>query len=139
MKTNVNEMQIKVKKDKIIVIVGDAEYDLHYSFRIYIMYETITGHNLDFINLNTTDVMVLLYSSILATFQYNKVEHTMKYDDFMNMIDDCGGEFILTSFANWFVKKMKQQAELLQINDDEEKEDKKKSLKRTKKVTTKNN
>ena len=137
MKTNNNEMQIIAKKDKIIVIVGDVEYDLHYSFRIYIMYEAITGHNLDFNNLNTTDILVLLYSSVLATFQYNKVEHTMKYEDFMNMIDDCGGEYILTSFGNWFVKKMQQQAELLQAND-EEKEDKKKSLKRTKTVTTKN-
>ena len=138
MKTNNNEMQIRAKKDKIIVIVGDTEYELHYSFRIYIMYETITGHNLDFGNLNTTDLLVLLYSSVLATFQYNKVEHTMKYEDFMNMIDDCGGEYLLTSFANWFVKKMQQQAELLQAND-EEKEDKKKSLKKTKKETTKNN
>lgn len=138
MKTNNNEMQIRAKKDKIIVIVGDTEYELHYSFRIYIMYETITGHNLDFGNLNTTDLLVLLYSSVLATFQYNKVEHTMKYEDFMNMIDDCGGEYLLTSFANWFVKKMQQQAELLQT-DNEEKEDKKKSLKKTKKETTKNN
>lgn len=137
MKTNNNEMQIITKKDKIIVIVGDAEYELHYSFRIYIMYETITGHNLDFNNINATDLLLLLYSSVLSTLQYNKVEHTMKYEDFMNMIDDCGGEYLLTSFANWFINKMKQQAELLQAND-EDKEDKKKSLKRTKKETTKN-
>lgn len=112
-------MKFKLNKDKIELLIDDKQIELHYSFRIYIMYETITGKNLDFNNLKTSDLFILFYSTVLATLQYNKIEHALKYDDFMNTLDDNGGEYVLTKFATWFIQKMQQQAELLQQNDND--------------------
>lgn len=118
-------MKFKLNKDKIELLIDDKQIELHYSFRIYIMYETITDKNVDYANLKLSDLFILFYSTVLATLQYNKIEHALKYDEFMNIVDDNGGEVILTSFTTWFMNKMQQQAELLQQNDDLTVEEKK--------------
>ena len=130
---------IKAKKNNIKLVIDKKEYDLHYSFRIYIIYESAVGRNLDFDRLTLSDLYILFYASIIATLQYNKIEHSLKYDELMNIIDECGGEYILTTFSSWFVDKMKQQAELLRESNEEVEEGKKKYLKKTKKETLESN
>jgi hypothetical protein len=126
-------MKLQITKRKLNILTDDGkQLDLHYSFRIYMMYETITGKNLNFNALNSTDLFIIFYATVLSTLQYNKIENSLKYDDMMNMVDDCGGEFVLSLFAEWFVGRMKQQAEMMKEVEDNGETDKKKSLKKTK-------
>lgn len=105
--------------------IFDKELDLHYSFRMLMMYEQIQEKSLDFQKVTLNDLVVLFYTAIISTLQYNKVEGTLKYADYMNWLDDNGGEKTIVEFTNWYVSELAKQNELAP----EEKEDKKKSKK----------
>ena len=118
-------MKIKIIDKEIKLIIDDKEYDLHYSFRIYIIFEAITGHNLDFEHLSTTNLFILFYSAILATLQYHKIDNSILFEDMLDLVDENGGDFLMSVFATWFIAQMKKQAELMQQNENTT--DKKKS------------
>ena len=108
--------------------IGNEELELVYSFRSSIYFESITGHSLDFTKLTSNDLITLFYSVVVASLQKAK-KPVISMLDFLDAVDDNGGEKCLVDFSNWYIAIMKAQYELLT----EEKEDKEKPLKEGKK------
>lgn len=93
--------------------IENQELELHYSFRMALMYEQIQNKSIDFANLKMEDIVVLFFAAVVSTLQYNKIANTMKYEDFLNWIDDNGGEKILIEFTNWYVEQVQRQYDLM--------------------------
>ena len=109
--------------------IGNEELELVYSFRSSIYFESITGHSLDFTKLTSNDLITLFYSVVVATLQKTK-KPVISMLDFLDIVDENGGEKCLVDFSNWYIGIVKAQYELLA----EEKEDnKEKPLKEGKK------
>ena len=108
--------------------IGNEELELVYSFRSSIYFESITGHSLDFTKLTSNDLITLFYSVVVASLQKAK-QPVISMLDFLDTVDDNGGEKCLVDFSNWYIAIMKAQYELLT----EEKEGKEKPLKEGKK------
>ena len=94
--------------------------DLHWSYRVHFLFENATGYSIDKIK-TTNDMNVLFYCVFLATLQYNKIENTLSYFDFMNWVDDNGNDKIFIQFNEWFLKTMTQQDELSKEADENDK------------------
>lgn len=108
--------------------IGSEELELVYSFRSSIYFEQIAGHNLDFNKLSANDLITLFYSVFVASLQKAK-KPVITMIDFMDIVDDNGGEKCLVDFSNWYINIIKAQYELLT----EEKEEKEKPTKTSKK------
>lgn len=108
--------------------IGSEELELVYSFRSSIYFEQIAGHNLDFAKLSANDLITLFYSVFVASLQKAK-KPVITMIDFMDIVDDNGGEKCLVDFSNWYIDIIKAQYELLT----EEKEEKEKPTKTSKK------
>lgn len=108
--------------------IGSEELELVYSFRSSIYFEQIAGHNLDFNKLSANDLITLFYSVFVASLQKAK-KPVITMIDFMDIVDDNGGEKCLVDFSNWYIDIIKAQYELLT----EEKEEKEKPTKTSKK------
>ena len=108
--------------------IGNEELELVYSFRSSIYFEQITGHSLDFTKLTSNDLITLFYSVVVATLQKAK-KPVISMLDFLDIVDDNGGEKCLVDFSNWYIGIVKNQYELLA----EENEGKEKPLKEGKK------
>ena len=108
--------------------IGNEELELVYSFRSSIYFESITGHSLDFTKLTSNDLITLFYSVVVASLQKTK-KPVISMLEFLDAVDDNGGEKCLVDFSNWYIAIMKAQYELLT----EEKEGKEKPLKEGKK------
>lgn len=107
---------------------NDNELEMHYSQRIYMMFEEIQGKSLNLENLTAFDVNTLFYVCVLSTMQYNHIEDKLSFTDFLNWIDDNGNDVLVAEFANWFVSILQQQADLVNkkdLKDDDTETDKK--------------
>ena len=104
--------------------IGNEELELVYSFRSSIYFESITGHSLDFTKLTSNDLITLFYSVVVASLQKAK-KPVISMLDFLDAVDDNGGEKCLVDFSNWYIDIIKGQYELLT----EEKEEKEKPIK----------
>lgn len=93
--------------------INEKEYDLHYSLRIYMIYENVANKALDQANLTISDLILLFYAAVIATLQYNKAD-IISYLEFLDYIDDNGGEFLVTQFGEWFAKQIETQSKLQQ-------------------------
>lgn len=93
--------------------LNEKEYELRYSFRMMMIYEQIAGKTLDWQHLTTQDLVILFYATVIATLQYNKNSTPLKYEDFLNWIDDNGSDMLLVEFANWYAEAVTHQAELV--------------------------
>lgn len=117
----------KYLKPYMKVKIHDLELDLHYSMRMMIIYENITGENIDFTNMQSIKQLTSLFlSCILASAKKNKIDLQLTYDEFMDWIDDNGGYKLLNEFATWLAGEIKAKYELLK----EEKEDLPKSTRK---------
>lgn len=101
--------------------IGNEELELVYSFRSSIYFESITGHSLDFTKLTSNDLITLFYSVVVATLQKAK-KPVISMLDFLDVIDDSGGEKCLVDFSNWYIGIMKTQYELLAEENEGNKE-----------------
>ena len=108
--------------------IGNEELELVYSFRSSIYFESITGHSLDFTKLTSNDLITLFYSVVVATLQKAK-KPVISMLDFLDIVDENGGDKCLVDFSNWYIGVVKSQYELLA----EEKEGNEKPLKEGKK------
>ena len=88
-----------------------------YSFRSALYFEQIAGHNLDFNTLSANDLVTLFYSVVLASLQKAK-KPVITMIDFLDVIDDNGGEKCLTDFTTWYVEILKAQYEVLAQEED---------------------
>ena len=52
----------------------DKELDLHYSNRMFIIYENIMGKGVSFEEQSYTAVITLLYGALIGTLKYNNME-----------------------------------------------------------------
>ena len=92
--------------------IGNEELELVYSFRSSIYFESIAGHSLDFTKLTSNDLITLFYSVFVATLQKSK-KPIIAMTDFLDIVDENGGEKCLVDFSNWYIAIMKAQYELL--------------------------
>lgn len=92
--------------------------DLHYSMRIYLIYETITGKTLSLQNGSYTVSVNLLYSTILATMQHKHLDLNFEYDEYLDWLDKQGMDLI-KEFIEWFLKIMNVNSSLLEKQIDE--------------------
>ena len=97
--------------------INNEDIELIYSFRSNIYFEQITGHNIDFTNLTANDLLSLFYSVVIASMQKAK-KPVITMLDFMDVIDDNGGEKCLIEFSNWYIAIMKAQYEVLTDEND---------------------
>lgn len=85
--------------------------DLKYSFRSSIYFETISGHNLDLNNLTGNDLMILFYAVFVASLQKEK-KPIVDMIQFMDIIDENGGERCIYNFSKWYVEQIQIQWQL---------------------------
>ena len=98
--------------------INGEDLELTYSFRINLYYEEITGKSLDFQNVKSDDLVNLFYATVVSSLQKAK-KPSISFLDFMDCIDDNGGERTIVDFSNWYVDTVKAQYDIL--TDDEKK------------------
>ena len=101
------------------IIIKGKEIELVYSFRSGIYFESITGHNLDFTNMTSNDLLSLFYAVVVASLQKAK-EPIVSMLDLMDAIDEQGGEKCILEFSNWYVEQLKAQYEIEEPIDEQE-------------------
>lgn len=103
------------------VKINEHEFELRYSMRMFINYEAIMGKSLDPADLqNYTNFIALLFACISASAAYNKIQLNLSYDDFLNWLDEQGGELFLVKFGQWYLKASQANAALMQQSSSEE-------------------
>lgn len=96
--------------------IKDEEIELVYSFRINLYYEEISGKSIDFQNISANDLINLFYATVISSLQKAK-KPTISMLDFMDVVDDNGGEKLIVDFSNWYVEIVKAQYEMLPEDD----------------------
>lgn len=87
--------------------IKGQELDLHYSMRMYIIFENIMGKSLSFdSSYSYTSLIVLFYSAIMATIQRDKLNMTLSYDEFMDWLDSNEPTKTIQEFSEWFTSQM---------------------------------
>lgn len=100
--------------------IGEEELELVYSFRSNVYFEQISGKNVDFNNLTANDLITLFYSVVIASLQKAK-KPIITMLDFLDVIDDNGGDHCLMEFSNWYVETIRAQFEVLNSIEDDKK------------------
>lgn len=117
-------MKIKIK---------DYEFELRYSMRAFINYEAITGKSLNQEDLQQiSNLIILFYSFVQASAAYHKIQLNIDYNDFLDYIDENGGEVILVQFGQWYVKAATANAKMIsKLNENTAQEGSKSSQKKS--------
>lgn len=100
------------------VNIKGKELDLHYSMRIYLIYETITGKTLSLESGSYTVSVNLFYSAILASMQHANLDLDFEYDEYLDWLDEQGMDLI-KEFIEWFLKIMNVNTSLTEKQIDE--------------------
>lgn len=109
------------------------ELELHYSMRIYIIYENIMGEGVKFEQMQSyTSILTLMYSAVVASLQYYKRNSNVTYDEFIDWVD-VDTEQKITEFSKWFVSSLTAQRDKIdEVQDKNLNDDKKSSTKQKK-------
>lgn len=102
--------------------------DLHYSMRIYLIYETITGKSMSLGESPFNTSVALLYSAILGTMQYKKMNLDLDWDTYLDWLDTQKPE-ILNEFSKWFIGCVNVNTDLTEEPDNKETKPEKKDTK----------
>lgn len=109
------------------VTIKNQTLDLHYSMRIYIIYEQMMDKSIDPADFNKmTNVITLLYATILATLQYKRLPASLDWNDFVDWVDEQGDSLII-DFSNWFISEVNAQKSAEPIKEPKKGTTKKKS------------
>lgn len=100
--------------------INNEEIELAYSFRSGVYFEQIAKKPLDFTNISTEDFVTLFYCVVIASLQKAK-KPVITMLDFLDAVDDNGGEKCLVEFSNWYIGIMKAQYEVLSQDEDNSK------------------
>ena len=100
------------------VNIKGKELDLHYSMRIYLIYETITGKTLSLETGSYTVSVNLFYSAILASMQHYHLDLDFEYNEYLDWLDEQGIDLI-KEFIEWFLKIMNVNTSLVEKQIDE--------------------
>ena len=109
--------------------VNGEDLELVYSFRSSIYFEQIANHSLDLTNFTSNDLVTLFYSVVVASLQKAK-KPIISMLDFLDAVDDNGGDKCIVDFSNWYVNILKNQYELLSDEKEDNKEEKPKGKKK---------
>ena len=112
-------------------INDDLDLELVYSFRSSMYFEQISGHALDLSKMTANDLVTLFYAVFVASLQKAK-QTVMPMLEFLDVIDDNGGESCIVEFSNWYIDVMKKEFELLESTVQKTKEKKEKETKKKK-------
>ena len=85
------------------VNIKGKEIELHYSMRIYMVYETLTGKSISFGETSYSMLISLFYSAILATMQYKRMNLDLDWDSYMDWLDEQKPD-IQNDFSTWFIQ-----------------------------------
>lgn len=99
------------------LIINDKEIELVYSFRSSVYFEQIMGYNLNFMKMSPNDLLTLFYCVVIASLQKAK-EPVISMLDFLDIIDEQGGEKLILDFSNWFVKVLQAQYEVFESTEE---------------------
>ena len=110
-------MKLKINSNETI--------DLIYSFRANIYYEQIQGHSLDFTNFTSSDLLTLFYCVVVATLQKKQMP-PMTMLEFMDILDDNGGDHAVLEFSNWYTQQLQAQYDLYNAEETKDNEETKK-------------
>lgn len=106
----------------------NEQLELHYSMRIYIIYENIMGKGFGLEEMQSyTSLLSLFYSALVATLQYDKKDSNVTYDEFIDWLDENPTDRI-KEFSEWFVSHLVSQTDKI-----DEKLESAKTTKKTKK------
>ena len=105
------------------VNIKGTELDLHYSMRIYLIYETITGNSITLGQSPFNTSVSLFYSAILATMQYKRMNLDLDWDSYMDWLDEQKPD-ILNEFSTWFIQCVGVNTDLELEEDNKDKKDK---------------
>lgn len=101
--------------------------DLHYSMRIYLIYETITGKSISLGESSFSTLVSLLYSAILGTMQYKRMNLDLDWDTYLDWLDTQKPE-ILNEFSKWFIGCVNVNNDLIEEDNNQNKNTKKEEL-----------
>ena len=102
--------------------IKDTDLELHYSMRMYIIYENIMGQALSMENkYSYTSLIVLLYSAIVASIQKAKINMVLSYDEFMDWLDD--NSTAMQDFSVWFTEQMAANTDLADSTKDKKEQE----------------
>ena len=89
------------------ITIKGRELELHYSLRILINYEEITGKSLDFNDMNSISSLIkLFYSAVIASLQYARQPLDITWEEFLDFIDEQGNYDLLKEFGEWYTNIM---------------------------------
>lgn len=71
--------------ESIKIKIGENEFIIKQSFRSLMMFEEMTGRNVNQLNDSLNDLMTLLYCMLKAA---NRMNFTYTYDEFIDLIDE---------------------------------------------------
>lgn len=115
------------------VTIKDHTLDLHYSLRIFMIYENIEGTSLESLNATSiTSTVSLIYATLVSTLKYNKIEEKLTLDDVIEFLDNNGGIKFVNEFSSWFTSEVNKDLALAPKSEEpksDTKEPKKKSKK----------
>ena len=107
----------------------NEELELVYSFRSNIYFEQIQGKTIDFTNFTSNDLITLFYCVFLSSLQKAK-KPTISMMDFLDLVDDNGGEKCIVDFSNWYVDILQKEFEVMNSMSDDKEEQKTDSKKK---------
>ena len=93
--------------------------DLHYSMRIYLIYETITGKSISLGESSFSTLVSLLYSAILGTMQYKRMNLDLDWDTYLDWLDTQTPD-ILNEFSKWFISCVNVNTNLIEETEDKD-------------------
>lgn len=103
------------------VKVKDTELELFYTMRMFIIYENITNETVDFNKMGSTkQLTTLLLACMMASAQKKDIPFTMKYEEYMDWLDENGGYVLVGEFATWFANELETRYSYIQENDNKD-------------------
>lgn len=105
-----------------IKLLNGEELELVNSFRVFMYFEEIAQHPLDFSNLTSNDLLILFYSVFISSLQKAK-KSIITYLEFLDIIDENGGDRCVLEFTNFYIDLIKKQYSVLEDMQDEKKDD----------------
>lgn len=103
----------------------NEELELLYSFRSNIYFEDMQGHSIDYEHFSANDLITLFYAVFIASLQKAR-KPIIPMIDFLDIIDENGGEQCLMEFSDWYTKTIYAQFEQIKSSIDEKEDTKKK-------------
>ena len=101
--------------------INGEDIELVNSFRVYMYFEEIAGHNLDFANFTSNDLMILFYSVVIASLQKAK-KPLIPFLEFLDIVDDNGGDKCVLDFSNFYIDLVQKQYSVIADMSDEKEE-----------------